>query len=107
MQKSAILTTVGVLEEPLGNARLHVARLVAALLQTSAPSICQELCRLTTMDLLLVLGLSLLLLLIIISLSVMPTIHDHLHNLLSLMHSLDIPLTPLLPLHSLPLGSVL
>lgn len=54
VQKSAILTTVGVLEEPLGNARLHVARLVAALLQTSAPSICQELCKLATMDLLLV-----------------------------------------------------
>ncbi|KAA8578341.1 hypothetical protein FQN60_006020, partial [Etheostoma spectabile] len=35
-KKSAILTTVGVLEQPLGNARLHVARLVAALLQTSA-----------------------------------------------------------------------
>ncbi|XP_056131809.1 serine/threonine-protein phosphatase 6 regulatory subunit 2-like isoform X2 [Lampris incognitus] len=49
-KKSAILTTVGVLEEPLGNARLHVARLVAALLQTSAPSICQELCNLATMD---------------------------------------------------------
>lgn len=54
LQKSAILTTVGVLEQPLGNARLHVARLVAALLQTSAPSICQELCNLATMDLLLV-----------------------------------------------------
>lgn len=53
-QKSAILTTVGVLEQPLGNARLHVARLVAALLQTNAPSICQELCSLATMDLLLV-----------------------------------------------------
>uniref|UniRef100_A0A8C5ERH6 Protein phosphatase 6, regulatory subunit 2a n=1 Tax=Gouania willdenowi TaxID=441366 RepID=A0A8C5ERH6_GOUWI len=53
-KKSAILTTVGVLEQPLGNARLHVARLVAALLQTSAPSICQELCNLATMDLLLV-----------------------------------------------------
>uniref|UniRef100_A0A8C4NZJ8 Protein phosphatase 6 regulatory subunit 2 n=1 Tax=Dicentrarchus labrax TaxID=13489 RepID=A0A8C4NZJ8_DICLA len=52
-KKSAILTTVGVLEQPLGNARLHVARLVAALLQTSAPSICQELCNLSTMDLLL------------------------------------------------------
>ncbi|XP_052348211.1 serine/threonine-protein phosphatase 6 regulatory subunit 2-like isoform X6 [Oncorhynchus keta] len=49
-KKSAILTTVGLLEEPLGNARLHVARLVAALLQTSAPSVCQELCKLTTMD---------------------------------------------------------
>uniref|UniRef100_A0A665UI19 Serine/threonine-protein phosphatase 6 regulatory subunit 2-like n=1 Tax=Echeneis naucrates TaxID=173247 RepID=A0A665UI19_ECHNA len=53
-KKSAILTTVGVLEQPLGNARLHVARLVAALLQTNAPSICQELCNLATMDLLLV-----------------------------------------------------
>ncbi|XP_034529148.1 serine/threonine-protein phosphatase 6 regulatory subunit 2a isoform X3 [Notolabrus celidotus] len=52
-KKSAILTTVGVLEQPLGNARLHVARLVAALLQTNAPSICQELCNLATMDLLL------------------------------------------------------
>uniref|UniRef100_A0A8C4IMJ0 Protein phosphatase 6 regulatory subunit 2 n=1 Tax=Dicentrarchus labrax TaxID=13489 RepID=A0A8C4IMJ0_DICLA len=52
-RSGAILTTVGVLEQPLGNARLHVARLVAALLQTSAPSICQELCNLSTMDLLL------------------------------------------------------
>uniref|UniRef100_A0A3Q1CJQ4 Protein phosphatase 6, regulatory subunit 2a n=2 Tax=Amphiprion ocellaris TaxID=80972 RepID=A0A3Q1CJQ4_AMPOC len=52
-KKSAILTTVGVLEQPLGNARLHVARLVAALLQTSAPTICQELCNLATIDLLL------------------------------------------------------
>uniref|UniRef100_A0A8C9YUP1 Protein phosphatase 6, regulatory subunit 2a n=1 Tax=Sander lucioperca TaxID=283035 RepID=A0A8C9YUP1_SANLU len=50
---NAILTTVGVLEQPLGNARLHVARLVAALLQTNALSICQELCNLSTMDLLL------------------------------------------------------
>ncbi|KAL0962854.1 hypothetical protein UPYG_G00346370 [Umbra pygmaea] len=49
-KKSAILTTVGLLEEPLGNARLHVARLVAALLQTSSTGVCQELCRLTTMD---------------------------------------------------------
>uniref|UniRef100_A0A1A7YHK8 Protein phosphatase 6, regulatory subunit 2a n=1 Tax=Iconisemion striatum TaxID=60296 RepID=A0A1A7YHK8_9TELE len=52
-KKSAILTTVGVLEQPLGNARLHVARLVAALLQTSVSSICQELCNLAIMDLLL------------------------------------------------------
>ncbi|XP_067325532.1 serine/threonine-protein phosphatase 6 regulatory subunit 2 isoform X1 [Anolis sagrei] len=48
-----ILTTIGVLEEPLGNARLHGARLVAALLHTNTPSINQELCRLNTMDLLL------------------------------------------------------
>ncbi|XP_051912078.1 serine/threonine-protein phosphatase 6 regulatory subunit 2-like isoform X2 [Hippocampus zosterae] len=52
-KKGAILTTVGVLDQPLGNARLHVARLVAALLQTTSPSICQELCDLGTMDLLL------------------------------------------------------
>ncbi|XP_064175217.1 serine/threonine-protein phosphatase 6 regulatory subunit 2 isoform X1 [Anguilla rostrata] len=52
-KKSAILTTVGVLEEPLGNARLHVARLVASLLQSSTASVSQELCRLGTMALLL------------------------------------------------------
>ncbi|KAI1882523.1 hypothetical protein AGOR_G00251630 [Albula goreensis] len=52
-KKSAILTTIGVLEEPLGNARLHIARLVASLLQTDTPSINRELCRLGTVDLLL------------------------------------------------------
>lgn len=52
-KKSAILTTIGVLEEPLGNARLHGARLVAALLHTNTPSINRELCRLNTMGLLL------------------------------------------------------
>nr|XP_042103888.1 serine/threonine-protein phosphatase 6 regulatory subunit 2 isoform X1 [Ovis aries]XP_042103889.1 serine/threonine-protein phosphatase 6 regulatory subunit 2 isoform X1 [Ovis aries]XP_042103890.1 serine/threonine-protein phosphatase 6 regulatory subunit 2 isoform X1 [Ovis aries]XP_042103891.1 serine/threonine-protein phosphatase 6 regulatory subunit 2 isoform X1 [Ovis aries] len=52
-KKAAILTSVGVLEEPLGNARLHSARLVAALLHTGTPSINQELCRLDTMGLLL------------------------------------------------------
>lgn len=55
-KKSAILTTIGVLEEPLGNARLHGARLVAALLHTNTPSINRELCRLNTMGLLLVSG---------------------------------------------------
>ncbi|XP_028603048.2 serine/threonine-protein phosphatase 6 regulatory subunit 2 isoform X1 [Podarcis muralis] len=50
---ASILTTIGVLEEPLGNARLHAARLVAALLHTNTPSINQELCRLNTMELLL------------------------------------------------------
>ncbi|XP_032077918.1 serine/threonine-protein phosphatase 6 regulatory subunit 2 isoform X3 [Thamnophis elegans] len=48
-----ILTTIGILEEPLGNARLHGTRLVAALLHTNTPSVNQELCRLNTMDLLL------------------------------------------------------
>nr|XP_036862538.1 serine/threonine-protein phosphatase 6 regulatory subunit 2 isoform X2 [Manis javanica] len=52
-KKKAILTTIGVLEEPLGNARLHGARLVAALLHTNTPSINQELCRLDTLGLLL------------------------------------------------------
>ncbi|XP_039181282.1 serine/threonine-protein phosphatase 6 regulatory subunit 2 isoform X2 [Crotalus tigris] len=50
---ASILTTIGVLEEPLGNARLHGARLIAALLHTNTPSINRELCRLSTMDLLL------------------------------------------------------
>ncbi|XP_044285686.1 serine/threonine-protein phosphatase 6 regulatory subunit 2 isoform X2 [Varanus komodoensis] len=50
---ASILTTIGVLEEPLGNARLHGARLIAALLHTNTPSINQELCRLNTIDLLL------------------------------------------------------
>ncbi|NWS49002.1 PP6R2 phosphatase, partial [Probosciger aterrimus] len=53
-KKAAILTTIGVLEEPLGNARLHGSRLIAALLHTNTPSINQELCRLSTMNLLLV-----------------------------------------------------
>lgn len=52
-----MLTTLGVLEEPLGNTRLHVARLVASLLYTSSAShavVAQELCRLNTLNLLLV-----------------------------------------------------
>ncbi|NXR62570.1 PP6R2 phosphatase, partial [Rhadina sibilatrix] len=52
-KKPAILTTLGLLEEPLGNARLHGSRLIAALLHTNTPSINLELCRLGTMDLLL------------------------------------------------------
>uniref|UniRef100_A0A8C7Y804 Protein phosphatase 6, regulatory subunit 2b n=2 Tax=Oryzias sinensis TaxID=183150 RepID=A0A8C7Y804_9TELE len=51
-----MLTTLGVLEEPLGNTRLHVARLVASLLYTSSAShavVAQELCRLNTMEVLL------------------------------------------------------
>ncbi|XP_029104457.1 serine/threonine-protein phosphatase 6 regulatory subunit 2-like isoform X2 [Scleropages formosus] len=52
-KKSAMLTTIGVLEEPLGSARLHIARLVASLLQSCTASIAAELCRLNTMDLLL------------------------------------------------------
>ncbi|XP_024912111.1 serine/threonine-protein phosphatase 6 regulatory subunit 2-like, partial [Cynoglossus semilaevis] len=55
-KKGSMLTTMGVLKEPLGNTRLHVARLVASLLYTSSAShavIAQELCRLDTMNLLL------------------------------------------------------
>ncbi|XP_047451518.1 serine/threonine-protein phosphatase 6 regulatory subunit 2 isoform X2 [Mugil cephalus] len=55
-KRAPMLTTLGVLEEPLGNTRLHVARLVASLLYTSSAShavVAQELCRLNTMDLLL------------------------------------------------------
>ncbi|XP_069384730.1 serine/threonine-protein phosphatase 6 regulatory subunit 2 isoform X3 [Paralichthys olivaceus] len=55
-KRHPILTSLGVLKEPLGNTRLHVARLVASLLYTSSAShavVAQELCRLNTMDLLL------------------------------------------------------
>ncbi|XP_074489230.1 serine/threonine-protein phosphatase 6 regulatory subunit 2 isoform X2 [Sebastes fasciatus] len=55
-KRNPMLTTLGVLEEPLGNTRLHVARLVASLLYTSSAShavVAQELCRLNTMNLLL------------------------------------------------------
>lgn len=55
-KREPMLTTLGVLEEPLGNTRLHVARLVASLLYTSSAShavVAQELCHLNTMDLLL------------------------------------------------------
>nr|XP_061812254.1 serine/threonine-protein phosphatase 6 regulatory subunit 2-like [Nerophis lumbriciformis] len=55
-KRNPMLTTLGVLEEPLGSTRLHVSRLVASLLYTSSAShavIAQELCRLNTMDLLL------------------------------------------------------
>ncbi|XP_060734767.1 serine/threonine-protein phosphatase 6 regulatory subunit 2 [Tachysurus vachellii] len=48
-----MLTTLGVLEEPFGNARLHACRLMAALLNTRAPRIHQELCRLDMINLLL------------------------------------------------------
>lgn len=49
-----MLTTLGVLEEPFGNARLHACRLMAALLNTRAPRMHQELCRLDMINLLLV-----------------------------------------------------
>ncbi|GAA6087245.1 serine/threonine-protein phosphatase 6 regulatory subunit 2 [Tachysurus ichikawai] len=49
----SMLTTLGVLEEPFGNARLHACRLMAALLNTRAPRIHQELCRLDMINLLL------------------------------------------------------
>uniref|UniRef100_A0A3P9JHI6 Serine/threonine-protein phosphatase 6 regulatory subunit 2 n=1 Tax=Oryzias latipes TaxID=8090 RepID=A0A3P9JHI6_ORYLA len=55
-KREPMLTTLGVLEEPLGNTRLHVARLVASLLYTSSAShavVAQELCRLNTVEVLL------------------------------------------------------
>ncbi|CAN9499251.1 unnamed protein product [Ophioblennius macclurei] len=55
-KRDPMLTSLGVWEEPLGNTRLHVARLVASLLYTSSSShavVAQELCRLNTMDVLL------------------------------------------------------
>ncbi|XP_060779146.1 serine/threonine-protein phosphatase 6 regulatory subunit 2 isoform X2 [Neoarius graeffei] len=52
-KKCSMLTTLGVLEEPFGNARLHACRLMAALLNTRAPRMHRELCRLDMINLLL------------------------------------------------------
>ncbi|XP_067246062.1 serine/threonine-protein phosphatase 6 regulatory subunit 2 isoform X1 [Chanodichthys erythropterus] len=52
-KKCVMLTTMGVLEEPFGNARLHASRLMAALLYTRAPRIHHELCQLNMINLLL------------------------------------------------------
>ncbi|XP_076848966.1 serine/threonine-protein phosphatase 6 regulatory subunit 2 isoform X2 [Brachyhypopomus gauderio] len=52
-KRCSMLTTLGVLEEPFGNARLHACRLVAALLGTNAPRIHHELCQLDMINLLL------------------------------------------------------
>ncbi|KAK7151795.1 hypothetical protein R3I94_008214 [Phoxinus phoxinus] len=53
LKKCAMLTTMGVLEEPFGNARLYASRLMAALLYTRAPRIHQELCQMNMINLLL------------------------------------------------------
>ncbi|KAK6318165.1 hypothetical protein J4Q44_G00114560 [Coregonus suidteri] len=65
-RRTPMLTSLGVLEVPLGNCRLHVARLMASLLQTTNTSyytccedtiynntVTMELCRLQTINLLL------------------------------------------------------
>ncbi|XP_037396114.1 serine/threonine-protein phosphatase 6 regulatory subunit 2 isoform X2 [Pygocentrus nattereri] len=52
-KKCSMLTTLGILEEPFGNARLHACRLVAALLNTTAPRIHYELCQLDMVNLIL------------------------------------------------------
>ncbi|XP_026855401.2 serine/threonine-protein phosphatase 6 regulatory subunit 2 isoform X1 [Electrophorus electricus] len=52
-KRCSMLTTLGILEEPFGNARLHACRLVAALLSTNAPRIHHELCQLDMINLLL------------------------------------------------------
>ncbi|XP_072448348.1 serine/threonine-protein phosphatase 6 regulatory subunit 3-B-like isoform X3 [Chiloscyllium punctatum] len=52
-KKSAMKTTWGILETPVGNTRLNVVRLVASLLQTNTLSINEELVELNTMDVLL------------------------------------------------------
>ncbi|XP_064193173.1 serine/threonine-protein phosphatase 6 regulatory subunit 3-like isoform X1 [Anguilla rostrata] len=46
--RSVLKSTWGVLDPPVGNARLHVVRLVASLLQANTPTISQELIRLNT-----------------------------------------------------------
>ncbi|XDV29153.1 hypothetical protein PO909_032306 [Leuciscus waleckii] len=53
LKKCVMLTTMGVLEEPFGNARLYASRLMAALLYTRSPRIHQELCQMNMINLLL------------------------------------------------------
>ncbi|XP_026283493.1 serine/threonine-protein phosphatase 6 regulatory subunit 3 isoform X1 [Frankliniella occidentalis] len=52
-QKPPVKTTVGTLDPPLGNTRLQVARLVAALIAVNNPAINQELANLGTIEVLL------------------------------------------------------
>ena len=53
-QHRAMPTTIGTLEPPLGNTRLQVARLIAALLLTNTHTVNKELCQLSTLKTLLV-----------------------------------------------------
>ncbi|XP_066540794.1 serine/threonine-protein phosphatase 6 regulatory subunit 2 isoform X2 [Hoplias malabaricus] len=52
-KRCSMLTTLGILKEPFGNARLHACRIVAALLNTVAPRIHYELCELDMINLIL------------------------------------------------------
>ena len=51
-----MLTTVGTLDPPLGNARLQVAKLIAAVLATNSATINAELATIGTLQVLLVSG---------------------------------------------------
>lgn len=53
LQKKPIETTFGVLEEPLGNTRLQVAKLLAGIISTNNADVMQELIALDTMQVLL------------------------------------------------------
>jgi serine/threonine-protein phosphatase 6 regulatory subunit 3 len=54
LQKPPVRTTVGALDPPLGNTRLQVAKLIAALLATNSSDVNKELANLGTTDVLLV-----------------------------------------------------
>ena len=51
-QRQAMQTTFGLLQPPLGNVRLHVAKLVSALLLTNVHGVNVELASLGTLELL-------------------------------------------------------
>lgn len=53
LQKKAIETTFGVLEQPLGNTRLQVTKLLAAVISANNADVMQELIGLETMQVLL------------------------------------------------------
>ena len=52
LQTQAMLTTVGRLEPPFGNARLQVAKLIVAILATNSEAVNEELARLGTLKVL-------------------------------------------------------
>jgi serine/threonine-protein phosphatase 6 regulatory subunit 3 len=54
LQKSPVRTTAEVLDPPLGNTRLQVARLIVALIATQDPTVHANLAQLGTLNVLLV-----------------------------------------------------
>lgn len=54
LQKSPIKMTCGVVDPPLGNTRLHIIKLIAALISTHNPKVNKQLSELGTIQVMLV-----------------------------------------------------